>query len=100
MAELNKLMIIEESVLLAMATNPNFVSEFGFLKALQQIKKTRAGCGKCNKSASKRIQLVNAAKQSLTSMGAEKKKRLKVMLKAEKVRIRLSSGGTVKEYTF
>jgi CO dehydrogenase/acetyl-CoA synthase alpha subunit len=97
---LHKLLVIEEAVLISMAGNPNFVREFGFLKGLQQLRKSRTGCGRCNKGAGKRVQLVNAAKQSLVSMGAEKKRRLKALLKAEKVRIRAANGGKVTEYTF
>ena len=96
----NKLLMIEESVLLAMANNPTILNEFGFLKSLNQLRKTRKTCGKCNKAANKRIQIINAAKQSLVNMGVEKKRRLKTLLNAEKVRIRVAGGGKVTEHTF
>jgi CO dehydrogenase/acetyl-CoA synthase alpha subunit len=100
MAVLHKLLTLDESSLLAMAANPNFLNEFGFLKGLQQLKKTRTGCGRCNQGASKRVQLVNAAKQSIVSMGVEKKRRLKTLLSAQQIRLRVSAGGKVTEYTF
>lgn len=100
MADLHKLLILEEAALISMAANPNFIREFSFLKGLQQLRKTRTGCGRCNKGAGKRVQLVNAAKTSVVSMGAEKKQRLKQLLNAEKVRVRVAAAGKVTEYTF
>lgn len=98
--ELTELLRIEESVLISMAGNPNFIKEFPFLKGLQQLSRKSTGCGGCNKVASKRVQLVNAAKQSIIQMGAEKKRRLKRLLKAKQVRIRVAVAGNVKEHTF
>lgn len=100
MAGLTPLLIIEESVLTAMANNPNFIKEFGFLAGLKQIIKSRSSCNKCNGNIARRVMLVNAAKQSLTTMGNEKKRRLKELLKAEKVRIRVQANGKITEYTF
>ena len=96
----HKLLVIEESVLIAMSNNPNFLNEFGFLKGLQQLRRKSTGCGRCSRSAGKRVQLVNSAKQTLASMGAEKKRRLKHLLKADKVRVRVANAGKVTEYTF
>lgn len=100
MAAQHKLLILEESVLITMANNPNFQSEFAFLKGLTKLNGKRTGCGKCNRSAGKRLTLVNGAKQTIVSMGAEKKRRLKQLLKAEKVRVRVANNGKVTEYTF
>lgn len=98
--ENHKLLIIEESVLVAMAGNPNFTKEFTFLAPLAKATKASTGCGRCNRRASKRATLINGLKLSLVSMGAEKKKRLKQLLNADKVRIRVAQEGQVKEYTF
>jgi hypothetical protein len=100
MADVHKLLILDESSLVSMAGNPNFLKEFGFLKGLQQLGKTRTGCGRCGNGAAKRVQTVNAAKQSIVSMGVEKKLRLKKLLNAEKVRLRVATSGKVTEYTF
>lgn len=101
MAEaLTELLIIEESVLISMSGNPNFLKEFTFLRGLQQLSKKRTGCGSCNRGAGKRVQLINAVKQTLVGMGAEKKRRLKVLLRAKKVRIRVAAAGAVREHTF
>lgn len=98
--ELTELLRIEESVLISMAGNPTFVKEFTFLKGLQQLNRKSTGCGSCNRTAAKRVQLINGAKQAIIVMGAEKKRRLKVLLRAKKVRIRVASAGAVKEHTF
>lgn len=97
---LHKLLVIEESVLNSMASNPNFITEFPFLKNVSSNKSARTGCGRCNRRASRRVQAVNAAKQQIVQMGKEKKVRLKKLLRAEKVRIRVGEGGRVTEYTF
>ncbi len=43
---------------------------------------------------------MHIVKQSIVNMGVEKKKRLKEMLSAEKLRLRLAQNGKVVEYTF
>lgn len=95
-----KLLVIEESVLTAMASNPNFTKEFSFLEPLSKLKKTATGCGKCNRTASRRAVVMNGLKLSIISMGAEKKHRLKQLLNAERVRVRVAQNGQVKDYTF
>jgi hypothetical protein len=100
MAALAKLLILEESVLVAMAGNPIFLKEFPFLSGLKLSEKTKSSCGRCNRSSSRRLNSINGIKSSLIAMGVEKKQRLKKMLNAEKVRIRVANGGRVTEYTF
>lgn len=100
MAEATKLLIIEDSVLLAMAGNPSFLKEFPFLSGLKDTPKAKSGCGRCGRTAAKRVNATNGVKSSLIAMGVEKKQRLKKMLNAEKVRIRVAQGGRVTEYTF
>lgn len=97
---LTELLRIEEAVLVSMAGNPIFVKEFPFLKGLAKLRKKKTGCGRCSQGAGKRVQVINGAKQSIVSMGAEKKRRLKVLLRTKKVRVRVASAGSVKEHTF
>jgi len=99
-AVLTELLRIEEATLVAMAGNPIFVKEFTFLRGLAQLRKKSTGCGRCNKGAGKRVQLINGAKQAIISMGAEKKRRLKTLLRTKKVRVRVATAGSVKEHTF
>lgn len=100
MAESSKLLLIEESVLVAMAGNPTFLKEFPFLSGLKDSVKSKPGCGRCSRTASRRVNTVNGVKSSLIAMGVEKKQRLKKMLNTEKVRIRVAQGGRVTDYTF
>ena len=97
----HKLLIIDEGVLLGMAGNPGFIKEFPFLKSLAKTHNQKStGCGRCNRSAQRRVAQINGAKQSIVTMGAERKQRLKKMLNAEKVRVRVANAGKVSEYTF
>jgi len=101
MAELNKLLILEESVLLGMINNPNFVKEFPFLTGAEGVIKAKAtGCGRCNQNAGRRIQALNGIKQSIISMSVEQKQKLKQMVNSEKVRVLISANGKVTAHTF
>ncbi len=97
---LHKLLMLEETVINSMAGNPNFVKEFPFLKNVSTSVAKRTGCGKCNRRPSRGVQAVNAAKLQIVQMGKEKKVRLKKLLRAEKVRVRVGEAGRVTEYTF
>jgi hypothetical protein len=97
----HKLLLIDESVLRAMAGNPTFLKEFTFLAGLNVVTpQGKSSCGGCARKAAMRINKANAIKSSLVAMGVEKKQRLKKMLNAEKVRIKVSQSGRVTEYTF
>lgn len=97
MGATHKLLILENSVLHSMAASPAFLKEFPFLAALKAANKTKTHC--CH--ASPRINAaIPSIKSALTALGAEKKKRLKQMLAAEKVRIRLQQGNRVIDHTF
>jgi hypothetical protein len=95
----NKLVILEESVLLSMASNPNFTSQFQFLTQLKNVA-AKSTCGKCSAKASQRINMINNVKQIIVNLGAEKKSQLKQLLKADKVKVRVGQNGKVVEYTF
>ena len=95
----HKLLVLEDTVLLTLATNPNFVREFPFL-ASGAVPTAKKSCKPCNRAASKRVQAMQTIKQSIVNMGVEKKKRLKEMLSAEKLRHRVAQNGKVVEYTF
>ncbi len=97
----NKLVVIESAVLFGMATNPTFVREFSFLGPLAKAKQKKpGGCGKCGRGNVKLALQTNGIKLALVNMGAEKKRKLKELLNAEKVRIRVSVNGRVKDHTF
>ena len=96
-----KLLHIDEAVLVTISNTPVFMKEFAFLKGLKQLAVKKAGgCGRCNRSAGRRVALINGAKQTIVMMGNEKKLRFKKLLNAEKVRVRVANGGKVTEHTF
>lgn len=95
-----ELLRLEDSVIISMANNPNFLTEFPFLEQVKQLTKTKKGCGTCGKAARSRVNTINTVKQSIISLSADRKLRLKQMLKTKKVRLRLSVGNRVTEYTF
>lgn len=97
---IHKLLILEEAMLVSMAGNPNFTREFPYLDQIKGAKSSNPNCSKCSKDVQKRVSLVNGVKQAIVSMGAEKKARLKAMLSTEQVRVRVSDGGKILEYTF
>lgn len=97
MSAIHKLLILENSVLHSMAASPAFLKEFPFLASLKAASKTKSHC--CP-AAPKMNAAIPAIKSALTALGAEKKKKLKQMLNAEKVRIRLQNGNRVVDHTF
>jgi hypothetical protein len=85
-------------MLSGMAANSTFLKEFPFLKRLNtDAAKKRGGCCGAN---NKRAALFTAAKQAIVSLDAARKKRLKELLNAERVRLMLKQGSKVREITF
>lgn len=95
----HKVLVLEDTVLMTLAMNPNFVKEFPFL-ANGAKPAAKGKCAPCNRAAARRVQTMHVIKQSIVNMGSEKKLRLKEMLSAEKIRLRLAQNGKVVEYTF
>jgi len=95
-----ELLRLEDSHILSMASNPAFIAEFTFLNQAKELGKVKRGCGSCGKSAKNRITIMTAIKQSIISLSADKKLKLKKMLRTKKLRLRLSVAGKVTEYTF
>lgn len=85
-----KLVVIEDGLLLSMASNATFVAAFPFLAALQnpQVRAgTRGGCGSCGGKNNARNSALLAAKANLANMDVDSKRRLKEMLNTQQVRI-------------
>ena len=51
MAEVNKLLVIEHSVLAAMAGNPDFLREFPFLSMVNNPISRKSGCNACSRAS-------------------------------------------------
>ena len=101
---IRKLIIIEDGLLSSMASNKQFLSEFPFLKGLQQYAQGRQpGCGTCGGAAkvnAAKAVVFTAAKQTLAQMGDSKRRKLKQLLNAEKVRVTYKSGSKIVQHTF
>lgn len=93
-APIRKLVVIEDSMVLSMAQNQQYLGEFPFLQGLAQAaaRKPR-GCGGCGGANKERGQVLNAAKAAIAGMSPEKKKRMLKLLNAEKMRVIFMSGG-------
>lgn len=90
-----KLVVIEEGVLMVMSNSPTFVKEFPFLATVaaqaRAKQKKRGGCGSCGRKKDQAV-LYGSAKKALAGMDSTKKRRLKELLNAERVRIVYRSG--------
>jgi len=101
MAEPHKLLIINESVLATMATNPDYVKSFPFLATVAVVLRTSStGCGGCTTAASKRIEAINAAKVAIRQLPNSMKARLKQMLNTKQARLKIQEGQRVLTITF
>lgn len=98
----HKLLTLDEAVLYSMSGNPNFVKEFPFLAPLSRLRNKKGGCGRCgrNKSAAQRVNAVNSIRSALATMGDAKKQKLKELLNADQVRIRVANGGKIQDHVF
>lgn len=89
-----KLVVIEDSMVLSMAQNQQYLGEFPFLQGLAQAAVRRGrGCGRCGSANKERAQVLNAAKAAIAGMSPEKKKRMMKLLNTEKMRVIFMSGG-------
>lgn len=100
-----KLVTLEDSVLLSMASNPAFTTEFPFLSGLAQQqqqaqKQQRPGCGSCQKRRTGLAAVLASAKQAVVNLSPEKRKRLKDLLNAEQIRVFVPLGNKVRPQVF
>lgn len=96
-----RLLLVEEAVIFAMAGNPRFVAEFPFLSAAKNLVKTaKASCGVCSSSAQTRIKTVHAIKLAIRQLSPERKTKLKSMLNATQVKLRMRENKKIVDYTF
>lgn len=87
-----KLVVIEDSMILSMSQNQQFLSEFPFLAGIGRATVAKkGGCSACRGNRD-RAQVLNAAKAAIAGMSADKKKKLLRLLNTEKVRIIYNDG--------
>lgn len=97
----NRLVFIEDGVLLSMALNETYLREFPFLNALRAATNSgRPRCGRCQEDKNSRASILAAAKRTLAGLDSTRKERLKELLNAEKVRISYIDGKRSVERTF
>lgn len=80
------LVIVEDGILAVMAASAAYTREFPFLKGLTS-KAGKPACGKCGSSNRDVSQLFRQAKATIGSLPSERKRKLKEMLGAERVRV-------------
>lgn len=95
-----KLVVVEDSMVLSMAMQQQFLTEFPFLQGLTAAaKKKVGGCGRCGSANRERGQVLNAAKAAIAGMSPEKKKRMMQLLNAEKLRVIYNDGAKTLQKT-
>lgn len=88
MADKQKLVVLEESVLRTLASNPVAVTAFPFLRAVTQITPPqKKGCAKCQKKTVVSASVYSAVKSAIANMDATRKTQLKAMLNAHQLRV-------------
>ena len=95
----SRLTVIQNSHLTTMAVDQKFLNEFPFLKVLQTAAKAR-GRRCCGNSDKGRAAALTAAKANLAALSGDKKRILKKLLNADKIRIRYKRGRQMVDLTF
>jgi hypothetical protein len=96
----HKLIHVEEGTITSMANNPAVVKEFPFLASVRKLKARRPGCGRCGAARTGTAAVYGAVKSTIAGLDGSKKRRLKELLGADKVRVRYTSGSRTLELTF
>jgi len=99
----HKLVVIQDNTLKNMAKQTRFTKEFPFLQSLNRLNQgaPKRGCGGCRSSNNRVSEVFAAAKRALASLPASKKRVLKELLGAKKVRVTYrQAGGKTVELTF
>lgn len=96
---IRKMVVIEDSLLVSMAQNQSFLTEFPFLGGLTKSAAKKGGCGSCGSANREKGQVLNAAKATIAGLGPEKKRRLLQLLNTEKARVIYNDGSGTKSLT-
>ena len=94
------LVVIEDSLLIALANNAAARKEFPFLAAVLSAQPKKAGCGVCGRRSGQASNAVSAVKQRLASLDDVKKRKLTEILNATQVRITYKNGANIRQLTF
>jgi hypothetical protein len=100
---LRKLVIIEEGLILSMATSAQFLAEFPFLRSAASLATNLAGqpCNSCGgKANTGRSEVLTKLKQTLAGMPDTQRRKLKELLNAAQVRVTFKQGNKIIQHTF
>lgn len=85
----NKLIVLEDSVIKRLMSNPTAANEFPFLRTLAKQQGTapaKPRCGSCS-SKQRTVQDYSAVRQAVARLSDDQKSRLKQLLDTEKIRV-------------
>lgn len=92
---LKELVVIENPVLIALASNAAAVKEFPFLAAL--TKQAGRGCGGCGRKVEPAGDVYTAAKLAIYNLASDRKRRLMQLLGARQIRLFFTPPGGKKQ---
>jgi hypothetical protein len=98
-AKPHRLVVVQNDHLTNWATSDKFLKEFPFLRQLQTALKAR-GRGCCGQKDKNRADALNKAKTNVAGLSSDKKRILKRLLNADKVRISYMRGRQKVNLTF
>lgn len=86
------LLVLEDGAIVSMSTSPAFVKEFPFLAAVAASSVTKNGkrcapCGRARAAQTATTSVIASAKSALAYMDGTRKRKLKEMLNATRIRV-------------
>jgi sulfur relay (sulfurtransferase) complex TusBCD TusD component (DsrE family) len=101
-----KIVVVEDSLLAQMASDPRFTQQFPFLQAVKPVsaqkRPTVRSCGGCagRRGVQNQPTAASQAKVSLANMNDAQKQKLKELLGTQQVRVTYRSGNRIVEHIF
>lgn len=96
-----KLVVLEDSTVVSMALNAAIVKELPFLAGIAAQARTAGGkksCGGCRANANRTT--YDSAKTAIAGLDSTKKRKLKELMNAERLRVTYRLGNKVQVLTF
>jgi hypothetical protein len=96
-----ELLIIDDNTIMTMLSSQAFLDEFPAVKTAANAIRTLSSCGRCQaKTQTDRSQIMNTLKSSLVTTSGPQLAKLKRLLNAKQLRLRVPQGNKLVEYTF
>jgi len=105
-ANVKPLVVLTDTVLRTLASNPELRNEFPVLAQLLQFKAVapkKSGCGACNRNRAGLAQdaaIYNAVRQQIVSMGDARRRLLKTKLNTKKIQVSVQDGKKLVKVVF